>query len=69
LRSRCWRSKIGGVGPAANGKEDLKMAMLLLEKVKLLETAVDVSPNIVPGVLLIVLVCIRPRVGQEAADI
>lgn len=45
------------------------MAMLLLEKVKLLETAVDVSPNVVPGVLLIVLVCIRPRVGQEAADI
>lgn len=45
------------------------MAMLPLEKVELLETTVNVSPNIVPGVFFIVLVCIRPGVGQEAANI
>lgn len=69
LRSRCGCSKIGGVGPTADAEKDFKMTMLLLQKVKLLETAVDVSPNIVPGVFLIVLVCVRPRVGQEAANI
>jgi hypothetical protein len=39
------------------------MAILPLEKVELFETAIDVSPNIVPGVFLIVFVCIRPWVG------
>lgn len=53
------------VGPSTNGQEDLEIAVALLLQEQLLDAPVDVVSHIVPRVIGIVLVGIRPRIGQE----
>lgn len=50
--------------PTSNGEKDFQMSMLTLEKVELLEAAIEVGPAIVPGVALPVNVFVCPFVGQ-----
>jgi hypothetical protein len=56
--------KVGRVRPATDGKEDLQLAVLLLLKIQLLRASIDVGANIVPRVGGVVLVGVRPGVGQ-----
>lgn len=58
--------EVGGVGPATDGEEDLELAVSLLEEEELLDAAVDIGPRVVPGVGRIVLVRVRPGIGQVA---
>lgn len=42
--------EVGGVGPAADGEEGFKVAVLLFEEEELLDAAVDVGADVVPAV-------------------
>lgn len=44
----------------------MQLAVLFLEKVELLEAAVEVSPNIIPRVICVVLVRVGPSVCEIA---
>lgn len=67
IRTR-WLSKIGGVSPSANGKQDFELAVLLLQKIQLLHASVNIVTGIIPGVTRIVLFNVGPAVGQESAE-
>ena len=57
-------SEIGRVGPTANGEQDLQLPILLLEQKQLLNTAIDIGTDVIPGVCGVVLLNVRPGVGQ-----
>jgi len=61
-RGRCW--EVGAICPAADRQEDLQVAVALLVKVELLQTAVEVVANIVPRISRPVFVGVCPAVGQ-----
>lgn len=61
----CWRGlEVARVGPAADGQEDLEVAVAALEEVELLHAAVEVCPDVVPAVALPVDVGVGPAVGE-----
>jgi hypothetical protein len=62
--SRGRLGKVGRVGPASNRKQYLQLAVTLLLEEQLLCAAIDVGANIVPRISGIVLVSIRPSIGQ-----
>ena len=64
--SGCWGWKVVGVRPSSDRHEELQVTVLALEKVDLLEAAIHVVADIVPGVRLIMLVCVGPGIGQIA---
>lgn len=59
---RGGRGEVGAVGPAADGEQDLEVAVALLEEVELLDAAVDVGADVVPGVARVVLLDVGPAV-------
>jgi len=62
--SRCRLGEVSRVRPPPNGEDCLEFAVALLEKVELLDAAVDVVTRIVPGVGRVVLLEVRVRVAQ-----
>lgn len=40
--------KVGRVGPATDGKQDLQLAVALLEQEQLLDASIDIGPDVVP---------------------
>lgn len=64
----CWLVKVlvcVGVRPAADGEQDLEVAVRLLEEEKLLQVAIDIVARVLPGVTLPVLLDIGPLVGKD----
>lgn len=59
--------EIRGVGPATDRKQNLQLAVLLLEQEKLLDTSIRIVTDIVPRVCRVMLLEIGPRVGQVPA--
>lgn len=53
-----------GVGPAADGEDDLEIPVLQLEQVQLLEAAVNVIPGFVPRVARVALLLVGVRVCE-----
>lgn len=66
LRARRLR-EIGRVSPATDRKQDLQLAVLLLEQEKLLDTSVRIVTDVIPRICRVMLLNIRPRVGQVPA--
>ena len=62
----CGGGEVGGVGPAADGEEDVEVGVGLFEEVELLHAAVDVGADIVPGVGGVVLFEVGVGVGEVA---
>lgn len=56
------RSKVGRVGPPANGQENLEVTVLLLQEIQLFDTAIDIVASIRPGVTGVMFLNISPRV-------
>src|SRR5262249_44906017 len=59
-------SEVGAIGPAADGEENLEVAVTLLQQVELLEAAIQVGANVVPRVALPVDVGVGPGVREMA---
>lgn len=54
-----------GVGPATDREEYFEIAIFLLEKVKLLEVAVQVVALVVPRVTVVVDLNVGPCIGED----
>lgn len=59
--------EIRGVRPAPDRKQNLQLAVLLLEQEKLLNTSVHISTDVIPRVCRVMLLDVGPRVGQVPA--
>lgn len=59
--------EIRRVSPATDRKQNLQLAVLLLEQEKLLDTSIRIVADIVPRVCRIMLLDIGPRVSQVPA--
>lgn len=58
--------EIRRVSPATDRKQNLQLAVLLLEQEKLLGTSVHIGTDVIPRIIRIMLLNVRPRVGQVA---
>ncbi len=68
VRSASRASKVGRVRPAADGDQDFQLAMFLLQQEQLLDATVDIVASLIPRVISVVLLDIRPAVGQVPAN-